>query len=377
MYFYVDESGQTGQNLFDNTQPYLYYGVLSSRTNLDVLAVNRLKSIRNKLGVDRLHAADLGNGKLIEIKSDLTALKKKFDLRFDFYRLTKADHALISFFDQVFDQGLNPAVPWTAYWTPMRYILLIKLAYLFDEDLLKMAWEARITLNNSCAENLLVSVCRELVKRVGVLTDARSRELIIDGLTWVINNPSEIGYNAKTKKDSLQISPNLIGFQTVMHGIAYRLKKNKAKASEVIVDRQSQFNAAQEFIADFYHKARHLPWANGPGLPVMDLKHMPTAPIKCTPGTDSVGLELVDIYIWVFKRYFEQKKLAPELYELILDQRHRGIYDEVSINALSERWGKWFQELPEPTAERAEIAKEFLRFQEERRKPFTVNQSNN
>jgi len=30
MFFYVDESGHTGTNLFDPNQPVLYYGVLSS-----------------------------------------------------------------------------------------------------------------------------------------------------------------------------------------------------------------------------------------------------------------------------------------------------------------------------------------------------------
>jgi len=372
VYFYVDESGHTGLNLFDDTQPYLFYGVLSSRTNLDVLAGTHLHKLRSRFGVERLHAAELGNNRLAEIHKDLTFLKKKFDLRFDFYCISKADHALISFFDQTFDQGLNPALPWTAYWTPLRYVLLIKLAYLFDEELLKKAWEARITTNSSRAEKLLIEVCGTIVDRVGVLPDARSRELITDGLKWVINNPSQIGYNVDTKKDSLQISPNLIGFQSVMHGIASRLKKTKAKAAAVIVDRQSQFNAAQEFIADFYQKARHVPWVNGPGLPVMDLKHMPTVPITCTPGTDSAGLELVDIYIWVFKRHFEDKELAPELYELIRGQLHRGMYDEVSINALMKRWGKWFEELPEPTEEHVEKAKELLELQESRRNPHVI-----
>jgi len=254
----------------------------------------------------------------------------------------------------------------------MRYVLLIKLSYLFDEELLKKAWEARITINNARAESLLLEVCGEIINRVGMLPDARSRELITDGLKWVINNPSKIGYNVDTRKDSLQISPNLIGFQSVMHGIASRLKKTKAKAAAVIVDRQSQFNAAQEYIADFYHKARHVPWVNGPGLPVMDLKHMPTIPITCTPGTDSAGLELVDIYIWVFKRYFEQKELAPELYELIQGQLHRGMYDELSINALMKRWGKYFEELPEPTEDQAERVKELLEFEESRRMPHVV-----
>ena len=38
MYFYVDESGQTGINLFDLQQPVLYYGVLSSPHDMDEAA---------------------------------------------------------------------------------------------------------------------------------------------------------------------------------------------------------------------------------------------------------------------------------------------------------------------------------------------------
>lgn len=60
MYFYVDESGHTGLNLFDAAQPMLYYGVLSSRMNLDVVAEYKLASLRRRLKVLRLHAAELG-----------------------------------------------------------------------------------------------------------------------------------------------------------------------------------------------------------------------------------------------------------------------------------------------------------------------------
>ena len=64
MHFYIDESGHTGPNLFDPAQPMLYYGVLSSKVNVDVLAEERLKRLRTQLGVARLHAAELGNGRL-------------------------------------------------------------------------------------------------------------------------------------------------------------------------------------------------------------------------------------------------------------------------------------------------------------------------
>lgn len=42
MHFYVDETGYTGPNLFDCTQPVLSYGVLSSPDDLDKVAETEL-----------------------------------------------------------------------------------------------------------------------------------------------------------------------------------------------------------------------------------------------------------------------------------------------------------------------------------------------
>lgn len=38
---------------------------------------------------------------------------------FDYYFIEKPDYALVLFFDAVFDAGLNEAVKWDVYWTPM------------------------------------------------------------------------------------------------------------------------------------------------------------------------------------------------------------------------------------------------------------------
>ncbi|MEZ8238478.1 DUF3800 domain-containing protein [Vibrio splendidus] len=367
MYFYVDESGHTGPNLFDENQPILYYGVLSSKINLDVAAESHVKKLREKLGVERLHAAELGNGKLVTIVKDIEKLKKRYDFRFDIYRVAKADHALISFFDQVFDQGLNPAVPWTSYWTPMRYVLLLKLASLFDDDLLKKAWTARINRKTDEANKSLTEICEVLLTRVHSLPDERSQQVLSDALTWAASNPDEIYYNVKSKSDLLQITPNLIGFQSVMHGIASRLKKNGLGASKIVVDQQSQFNTAQKKLSDFYTQSKDAPLVSGPGLPELDWSNMPDIPISCTAGTKSIGLELVDLYLWIFKRAMEEKELAPELYTIIKGQLHRGRTDEVSINAIAARWGKWFEDLPEPSEEALKKGAELIQMDEERR----------
>jgi len=218
MFFYVDESGHTGNHLFDSDQPMLYYGVLSSLVNLDLVAKTKLATLRQRMGVTRLHANELGNRGLATIAADLAALQKTFQIRFDIYRVAKPDHAIICFFDQVFDVGMNPAITWTGYWTPIRYVVLLKVASLFDEDLARLAWDARIDVNAGRAQATLRTVCQGLLLRVYRLPDARSRALIGDALRWADANPARISYNVDDRGQVLQVSPNLVGFQAVMSG---------------------------------------------------------------------------------------------------------------------------------------------------------------
>lgn len=74
MHFYVNETGHTGPNLFDRTQPVLSYGVLSSPVDLDKVAEPELAALRKKLGVVRLHAAELGMHRLDDLVDTLLVL---------------------------------------------------------------------------------------------------------------------------------------------------------------------------------------------------------------------------------------------------------------------------------------------------------------
>ncbi|SDH24017.1 Protein of unknown function [Paraburkholderia steynii] len=370
MHFYVDESGHTGPNLFDPAQPILYYGVLSSRVNLDVVLIDRIKKIRHRFGVPYLHAAELGVGGLCNVVPQLLPMVKAWDLRFDVYLVAKADHAIICFFDQVFDQGVNPAVTWTGYWTPIRYVLLLKVAALFDEDLAKLAWEARITPREDIALPMMQRVCEALLERVERLPDARSRQVINDALKWAEENPKEISYNVSNKKAMLDVTPNVVGFQAVMHGIATRLRNTKSQASRVVVDQQSQFNKAQRTLAELYRNAKGNKFSLGPGLPIHDHTYVPDVPLEFCSSTKSCGLELVDIHLWVFKRYLEGDALPKELASLVAAHARRSKMNEISLNAIARRWSPWFNELPQQddfSPEQLARAREILLIDETRR----------
>lgn len=347
MYYFIDESGNTGLNLFDANQPILYYGVLGCPVNLDVIAEPMLKELRRDLGVKRLHAAELGVGRLTAVTHRLIPFSKKYDLRFSLLKVVKPDHAIISFFDQVFDSGMNEAVPWHHYFTPLRYILLFKISALFDEQLSKEAWTARRETNSARCADALVKLCNTLLDRVHRLPDARSREIVSGALKWASANPFEISYGVGNHDTALQISPNLVGFQQVMQVMASQSTKMGRKVKTITVDRQTEFNKAQAELADWYLKLRGHKTDMGPGMPKLDYSMMPEVPPTFTPGKESAGLELVDITLWVAKRLEEQKQTSPELQALFWSQAKRGLVDEISLHALERRW-RHLLDLPEP-----------------------------
>ncbi|MGB7413608.1 MAG: hypothetical protein WA902_05315 [Thermosynechococcaceae cyanobacterium] len=340
--------------------------MLSATVDLDIFAKAEVIKARQIKGVERLHASELRLEGVIEISNYLISIQSKYQPRFDIVIIEKADHAIMSFFDQVFDQGMNPAMLWSGYRTPLRYLLQANVACLFDKDLIKRAWKARIDTNNQSAEAELVYVCSELVSRLSKLPDPFSRQVIGDALNWAIHNPSELAYNCKTTKDVHSVTPNIIGFQAVMHGIASRLD-NPQSASSIIVDQQAQFNRSQESVAEFYAKTRNVDWAVGPGLPKIDLLNMPSVPITCKPGKESIGLELVDCYLWIFKRFFEGKDLPAQLYPIIYSQLQMKP-QIMSLDSLTEKWSDYFNNLPDPTdytEDKIRAAKEWMAREEE------------
>lgn len=346
MYFYVDESGHTGNRLFDLDQPVLYYGVLVAQQSLET-AEDRVAEMRSKLGVSRLHANQLGLGELVKIAPEMIALCSDLAVQFDVYRVNKSDLAVTQFFDQVFDSGMNSAVPWIAYWTPRRYFILLDLALLFDDPLRKSAWEARIDTDDERAAQRLVVICKQLLKRIGRVGNEGTRRVIRRALAWARDNPKDISYNIARRSDAKQISPNIIGFQFVMHGIAKRVRETGVEPSAVIVDRQGEFNGAQKILSEFYAQAAGVSFEDAPGVMELDFDGMPQIPISFVPGDTNCGLEVADILLWLFKRFFEKKSNAAELEPLISMQMGIGNTDELSLTGIKYRISNTVKSRPE------------------------------
>lgn len=333
MHFFIDESGHTGANLFDSNQPVLYYGVLSSESDIDKEAKNEILSLREKFNVQRLHANELGIGRILSQIDEIKEIKNNYKIKFDVHEIHKYDHAIISFFDQVFDSGMNDAVSWNTYWTPMRYLILEDLATIFDIETAKKAWQARIDKNNQSSEATLVEVCKELKERSKNIDHFLIREIIQSALNFTIKNPSKISYNGG---EPIEMSPNIVGFQFVLQALQERIK-NKQDPVSITVDQQSEFNKSQIKLHELYLQMSSIEMANINTLPSLEIKDIPNSPLKIRPGDQSIGLELVDIFLWIFKRSNSDKGVPAALRELIYID-NQPINNKLSIDQIKNNW---------------------------------------
>lgn len=64
LYAFVDETGNTGHNLFDPVQPDFYTAALITKGDFDLSSARSTKAIAAKLGKEALHAKELGIWKL-------------------------------------------------------------------------------------------------------------------------------------------------------------------------------------------------------------------------------------------------------------------------------------------------------------------------
>jgi hypothetical protein len=74
MYAYIDETGNTGPNLFDKSQPVFMSGALITRGDFDVLFTRRISALAKQLGCDEIHASEIGLEKIEEIAPELLSV---------------------------------------------------------------------------------------------------------------------------------------------------------------------------------------------------------------------------------------------------------------------------------------------------------------
>jgi hypothetical protein len=182
MFTYIDETGNTGGNLFDPEQPWFATIALMTKANFDVLEHSSMTSLHMALGGSDIHANSLGGQRIEWIALPLLARLKRRDGRFLISRVEKHYLAATKIVDTVFDSYENRAVPWHVYnLRPLKLILLFKLTkFVLSEQMMRMFWDSLMEKNHHRASERFVEACKAILSRVSLLPDQRSREIEVD-----------------------------------------------------------------------------------------------------------------------------------------------------------------------------------------------------
>ena len=369
MYAYIDETGNTGKNIFDINQPDFITAALISRTNFDVLQKKSTEIISAKIGEKELHGNDLGVGRIETIAEDLLTILKKSNARFFIARVEKRYIAVTKFFDTLFDSYENKAVPWHVYNIRLlRLLLVFKLASILSESVAIKFWESILESNELIAYKKFQESLILLKENIEFLPDKRSREIITNAVDWALKNPESIYLHINSKAARNGHLPNIAVFPILLGGIEIQSKKWKRAVREIVHDRQSQFQKILEQWHEIYSNAR-----SG----VIEIPLEKPASIRRVSGSkfliksssESPGIQVIDVILWLFKKNLYGEFLPSNCSRLMNHVFKFGFQNDMSFENIEKRLENIIEEMNDAPLCPEDIikGKELLEFAEKRR----------
>jgi hypothetical protein len=337
MYAYVDETGNTGQNIFDAAQPRFLTAALATRSKFDAVYRVTVQSVAASAGVTVLHASELGPEKIEIVARRLLHVLKKADARFIFSNLEKKYLALTKIVDYIFDSGENLAVPWQVYnLRSLRLLLVFKLAVIVDVPLAKAFWDCLMEPKKDEAYRKYAAFCRELLERVTRLPDRRSREVISQALQWAIQNPDSIYIHSATKEARYQHLPNIVAFENLIDGIEAQSKRWHSPVKLIVHDEQMQFGRNLALWHEIYSNASGEP-LRWPGDEPRVLRRVFGSEFVMSRDNASPGIQVIDVLLWLFKRMTDEKEIGPDSSVLLSFALSRAWYQDFSFKNVARQ----------------------------------------
>lgn len=355
MYAFVDETGNTGANLFDDAQPLFLTAALITKADFDLVHRKEFARICSKLGVRALHASELGFGRLEEVASDLTKLLKRADARFFISRVEKRYLLATKIFDTFFDSGENPAVPWQTYNVrPLRLILAFKVAHILDENIARLFWSMLMEKSEARARAIIPEICQAIIDRVDLLPDARSREIITNALEWSKAHPEGLDFYQAGRQAKNGHMPNMVAFANLLDGLETLSKKWGREVRLIRHDRQSQFEGT---LAEWHRMvANALPDPIELPGETRVLRKVHNSDFEVSASDDSPGIQVCDCILWIFKQFLLGKDIPYNCSKLLHLVMKRGMQNDFSFDGVNRAMEEQFMPMLESEITEEQLA---------------------
>lgn len=288
---YIDESGNSGLNLFDEQQPVFYAFGLLARESLSTLPV--IDSICRELSIKELHGNQLGLSKISAISLTLRQLIIEKNLFFIVSEIDKLFYGGMKFFDVIFDPGTNPGVSNVHVWSrPLKHMLMIRFIDSIDKHDIVEFWHNYNEGNVEGFTELINALAQKLPK---YNTDDRTRTLLLDCYNGAMKCPNDVLGSGMMDDDS----PNVVSVIMFIHELHKIFHGKKYFINEVIHDIQNQFGITLKQYYNALHQVRVI-WT------LREFKHEAssvfTDNFTVQSSSSSHGLQLTDIFLYLYSK---------------------------------------------------------------------------
>ncbi len=368
IYAYVDESGNTGKNIFDPAQPDFYTAALVSKGDFDARWGERINAIARQVGAEAIHASELGLGRLEGIADRLCELLDASGAHFFVSRVEKRYLLATKMFDVLFDSGENAAIPWHSYnFRPLKIMLAFKLGFIVDDAIARDFWKCLLLPSEEASRRMLPAICEALKARLHMIPDERSRKILGDGLDWIVKHPETIQFAVEQRIAKQGHFPNLVAFTNLLRGLQDFSQRWNRKVARITHDEQSEFRRTLQFSHALGSNAAPdvIEWAGES----YSLQVTPGSQFVMKPDSESPGIQMADVTLWLYGQVVKGKDIPPacaNVLTLILERSWRNDFSFAGVEAsMMEQWGEVFFGPVDP--EKLEAAKKILEESEVRR----------
>jgi len=335
---YTDESGNTGQNLFDPSQEHFWTGTLVTAEDIEFFGHSTIEKCCKMLEVNALHGNELGVGRLEKIAPWLENYIQGSDFYFVFTKVEKRHISCTKFFDILMDNAINEAVSWLHYgYRALRFPLVCIVRQHFSDADERTFWDAYRNTDSAQFAEVVKNVRSSIIN--GSVTsdfpvlfkvDDRSKEILVDALDWALQHPDVL-----IEEQSALDSPNLIAFTLLLEGIRHVVDPEKGLIKRFVHDEQNQFARAMseafDLVANFSMPTDPLAWLG-------KIERVEMFDCGFETASDLVGLQLADVVLWLMKRNFrpDQLEQLPQISSLLKTVLSSGYISEFSRIQLVE-----------------------------------------
>ncbi len=315
---YTDEAGNTGNHLFDSTQPFFWTGTLLASPSFEQTSKSYAGKWCQRLSVTELHGSELGLQQIERIAHGMQVFIRNQRVRFIFTRIEKELLCVTKFVDTFFDSGSNQAV------SPLHYSVRSLRLYIAHIAVELMNLEDRKEFWKAYSQGNCVKFCNVL-KCLGhrvrtQIKDARTRQVLTEAIDWAQQHPANLLGATATDLDS----PNAVAVGLLIQALHEEIGELGQRLTRFIHDESNQFAIAIKATFASLRGFKAPPRNASALMSDWTETHTFDCPIEMASSKSTVGLQVIDVVLWLVKRYvdrgFEGYPSCTRLAHLILSR---------------------------------------------------------